>query len=93
MYSDELQHVINIQCQHKHSLSTASEWSWDSLVGIANGYELDSWGSIPGRGKRFCTLLSRLATRSIQPTKWVTGAYFVLKQPGHKADHSPPSSA
>jgi hypothetical protein len=26
---------------------------WDSSVGIATDYGLDSWGSIPGRDKRF----------------------------------------
>jgi hypothetical protein len=31
----------------------------DSSVGIATGYGLDSWGSIPSKGKRFFSILQR----------------------------------
>jgi hypothetical protein len=54
--------------------------SQDSSVGIAVGYRLGSWSSIPDNGKIFLfCVVSRL--------------FLGIKPPGREADHSPPSSA
>jgi hypothetical protein len=70
--------------------------SRDSSVGIRTGYGLDSWGSIPGRGKfSLFSIVSRLALGPTQPPiQWVLGTLSPgVKRPGRQADHSPPSSA
>jgi hypothetical protein len=73
--------------------------SRDSSVGIALGYGLDDRGSrvrfSAGTGNFFFTTASRTALRPTQPPiQWVPGALSLgVKQPGHEADHSPPSSA
>jgi hypothetical protein len=68
-----------------------------SSVGIALGYELDDWGSIPGRGVGIFlfTTASRTALGPTQPPiQWVQGALSSgVKQQAREADHSPPSSA
>jgi hypothetical protein len=65
--------------------------SQDSSVSIVTGYRLDSWGSIPDKGKIFLfSIGSRPALGLTQhPIQWV----LWVKQPGCKADHSPPSGA
>jgi hypothetical protein len=69
--------------------------SRDRSVGIATGYELDSWGLIPGMGK-IClfSTASRPDLGSTQPPiQWVPKALFLkVKRPGCEVDHSPPSS-
>jgi hypothetical protein len=60
------------------------------------GYELDGPDSIPGRGKTFLfSTASRSALGPTQPPiQWVPGALSLgVKQLGHDADHTPPSSA
>jgi hypothetical protein len=51
--------------------------SRDSSVGIATGYGLDVWGSIPGKGKIFVfSTASKLALWSSQPPiQWVPGSF------------------
>jgi hypothetical protein len=74
--------------------------SWDSSVGIATKLwagQQKSWGLTPGRGKRFFlfSVTSRLALGPTQPpVQWVLEAVSPrVKQQGHEADHSSPSSA
>jgi hypothetical protein len=63
--------------------------SRDSSVGIATGYELDGWGSIPSRVKIY-----PFSTASRTYLEWVLGTLSPrVKGLGHEADHSPPSSA
>jgi hypothetical protein len=52
----------------------------------------DSW---QGLGIFLFTTVSRMALGPTQPPiQWVLGAISLgVKQPGHEADHSPPSSA
>jgi hypothetical protein len=68
-----------------------------SSVSVVTGYRLDSQVTIPGRDKRFFvhSTVSRLALGPTQPpVQWVWGAVSLgLKQLGHEADHSPPSSS
>jgi len=54
--------------------------------------DFDSW---QGLGIFLFTIMSRLDLRPTQlPIQWVPGALSLgLKQLGHEADHSPPSSA
>jgi hypothetical protein len=64
----------------------------ENLVGIAIGYEMDGWISIPGRCKRFFLyfIVSIPIVESTQvPIQWSTG----LKRPGREAVHSSPSIA
>jgi hypothetical protein len=70
--------------------------SQDNFVGIATGYGLDDWGSIPGRCKSFLFFTAfRLALGPTQPPiQWVPealspGANWL----GHEADHSRPSNS
>jgi hypothetical protein len=77
-------------------VGVCEEVNQDSSVGIATGYGVDGWGSIPGRGKLFQISISSIA--SLKPTQspiqWVSGALSPeVKRPGSKSDHSPPSSA
>jgi hypothetical protein len=68
----------------------------DSSLGTVTGYWLDGQGSIPGRGKISpFSIASRPAMGPTQPLiQWVQGSLPpVVKRPGCKADHSPPSSA
>jgi hypothetical protein len=62
------------------------------LVGIATGYELDGWGSIPDRGKRFFPTPQRPG-RHWDPPSLVSNEYPGIKQPGRDADHSLLSNA
>jgi hypothetical protein len=51
--------------------------SQGSLAGIATGYRLDGWGSIPGRGKRiflFSTVSMLVLGPTEVPIQWVQGA-------------------
>jgi hypothetical protein len=61
------------------------------------GYELDGWGSIPGRGKIFlCSTVSKPAQGPTQPPiQWVLRVFFFtgVKRLGRETVHSPPSSA
>jgi hypothetical protein len=65
--------------------------SRDISAGIAQGYGLDSRGSIRGGGKTFLfTIASRPALGPSQPPiQWVPG----VTRPGREADQSPPFSA
>jgi hypothetical protein len=64
----------------------------DSTVGIVTGYGVDSWGSIPSRGKTFFSNPQHPDVWN--PKRPIPGALSLeSKQPGHKADHSPPSTA
>jgi hypothetical protein len=70
--------------------------SGDSSVSIVMGFGLDRWGSIPCRSKIFLfSTASRPAMGPTQPSiQWVLGVSSLrVKQLGHEADHSPPSSA
>jgi hypothetical protein len=52
-----------------------------SSVGIAMGYGIDGWGSIPGRGNRlflFSTASKRALGYTQPPVQWVSG----VKLPG-----------
>jgi hypothetical protein len=71
--------------------SYVQQGEWDSSVNIMTGYGLDGWGSIPGRGKRLFSMVSRPA---LWPTQ-NTGDFLFpqVKQPSHKSDHSLSSSA
>jgi hypothetical protein len=65
-------------------------------VGIATGYRLDGRGSILGK-ERYFSLVHSIQTGS-GPTSLLSSGYrgffpWGVKQPGHEADHSPPSSA
>jgi len=63
-----------------------------SSVGIATDYRLNGPGSNPGGDEIFCP--SRPALGPTQPpVQWVPGLSRGNLQPGHAADHSPPSSA
>jgi hypothetical protein len=55
-----------------------SYWSRESLVGIATGYGLEGWGSIPSRSKSFLYFtVPRPTLRLTQPPiKWVSEALF-----------------
>lgn len=72
-------------------------YNTDSSVGTVTDYELDEWGSIPGRHKRFFSFqVSRLALTQ-PPTEWIVGipscpGVVVVERRGHEAYHSPPSS-
>jgi hypothetical protein len=64
----------------------------DSSVGIATGYWLDGWRSIPGRGTIFLfPTESRPALGPTQPPIQCVqeAASSGVKQPGREADHSP----
>jgi hypothetical protein len=70
--------------------------SRDSSVGIATGYGLDGWVSIPSRGNIFP--FSTVSRQDLGPTQppiqWVAMDIFPgVKRPGREADHSPPRSA
>jgi hypothetical protein len=62
-------------------------------VSIRAAYELDRWGSIPGRGKRSSCIpqyLDRLWGPIQPPNQWVPGVFsLVIKLPGHEANHLP----
>jgi hypothetical protein len=66
--------------------------SQDISVGVATGYGLEGWGSIPIRGKFFSSPPAlRPTVPVIQLSPW--GLSSEIKRPGHESDHSPPSSA
>jgi hypothetical protein len=69
-------------------------WSQDSSVSIATFYRLDGLDLIPGIARFFSTA-SRLNLGLTQtPIQQVLASLFHgVKQQGHEADHSPPSSA
>jgi hypothetical protein len=72
--------------------------SWDSSVGIAIGCGLDGQGSIPSRDKRFLSAPQHQnqpwGPPSLLSTGYGGGALSTgVKQTGHEADHSTPSSA
>jgi hypothetical protein len=79
--------------------STICSWSRDSVVGVANGYELEDRGgrsSSLGRVENF--LFSTSSRPVLEPTRppiqWVPGALSPgVKRAGREADHSPPASA
>lgn len=57
----------------------------DSSVGILTGYEMDSRGSIPGKGNAFLPYLANIRTGSgAQTIQSVPG----LKRPVHETDRS-----
>jgi hypothetical protein len=72
--------------------------SQDSAVDVVTGYGLDDGGvpvSSPSRFKNFLfSALPRLILGSTHPPiQWVQGALSPgVKQPGHEADHSSPTS-
>jgi hypothetical protein len=67
--------------------------TWDSSVNIVIGYRLDGWGSVPGRGKRFFCTSSVETGSGVHPSSSPVGGLSpVVKQLGHEADYSPPSS-
>jgi hypothetical protein len=84
---------------HFHILVSPIIFMSDSSVSIVLGYGLDSWGCrvrfLAGAGNFFLfTTMSRMALRPTKPPiQWVMSSFPVVKQPGHEADHSPPSSA
>jgi hypothetical protein len=89
-----IQHVTRMQRNISKLLQKLRKR--DSSVGIATGCGLDGRGSSPDRVKIFLFLtMSIQALRPTQPPiQWVPGAISLgVKQPGHEADHSPPSSA
>jgi hypothetical protein len=47
--------------------------SWDSSVGIAMGYVLDSWGSITGRGRNLSLLHNVQTSSGDHPTSYPMG--------------------
>jgi hypothetical protein len=47
---------------------------WDISVGVATGYKLDSWGSIPGRGKKFLALHSPQTGSGVDPAAYQMGS-------------------
>jgi hypothetical protein len=64
----------------------------DSSLGIMarlRAGRLRSQSSIPGRGKRLFSVMSRLAVGSTQPSiQWVLGDVSLrVKQQGYEADH------
>jgi hypothetical protein len=82
MYYDFITHSFNAEL--------------DNSAGIATGYGLGGWGSIPGRGRKFVSIpVSRPALGPTQSsTQWVKGAVFPgVKRPGREADNWPPTSA
>jgi hypothetical protein len=74
--------------------------SWDSIVGLVTGYELDVWEAgdwVPEGSRNFLfSTSSRPSLRSTQPPiqPMGTGALSPgVKRQGCEADHSPPASA
>jgi hypothetical protein len=68
--------------------------SWDSSIGIVTGYGLDGLGLIPGSARLFSS--PQHLDSGAHPASYPmgTGALSLrVKQQGHEADHSPPSSA
>jgi hypothetical protein len=72
-------------------------FSRDSFVSKATGYRLDGQSSIPGKGKRFFFIPHSIQTScGSHPVSYTVGTKalsFGVKQLGHEADHSTPSSA
>jgi hypothetical protein len=66
-------------------LTSNSSSDWGSLISIAMGYGLDSWGSIRSRARDICLLTD--SRPALGPSQ------LGVKQQGPEADHSPPSSA
>jgi hypothetical protein len=56
------------------------------LVGIAMGYGLDGWGSVPGKCKQFSLLHSVHNGSVVGPVSYLLGTG--MKRPGREADHS-----
>jgi hypothetical protein len=67
----------------------------DSSVSIALVHGLDVHGSVPERGKRFCsTVFSPALGPTKPPLQWLLRAFSLgLKWQGSEADRSPPASA
>ena len=59
---------------------------------VATEYRLDGPGSNSGGNEIFCPSRPALGPTP-PPVKWVLGLSRGKGQPGHAADHSPPSSA
>jgi hypothetical protein len=74
--------------------ATASEKrrSWDSVVGIATGYELDD-RVVGVRVSVWSRIFSTSSRRALGPTQPPSQWVPRVKRPGHEADHSPPTNA
>jgi hypothetical protein len=80
------------------SVPTISSYSWDSSVGIATSYELDSQEigvRFPAEARDFFFEVSRPVLRpSRPPMQWVPGVVSLgVERPGRESDYSPPSNA
>jgi hypothetical protein len=69
----------------------------DISVGIATGYMLDGWGSIPGQGQ-VILIVSTTSRPALEPTQRLSNRYgdsFLgeVKRQGREADHLLSSSA
>jgi hypothetical protein len=76
---------IHVFLKSKHVTRFEDICYFMSSVGIAMGYGLDGWGSIPGRGKNFIfSIMSRPALGPTQPPiQWVPGVIsLVVKRQG-----------
>jgi hypothetical protein len=60
----------------QHTLSNCSYRNRGSSVGIVTAYELDDWGSIHGRGKRFSSTPQRPDRLWVIPIEEVMRALF-----------------
>jgi hypothetical protein len=54
----EIPNFATIKILHKQYMLVKNMMDQDSSVSTVTGYELDRWGSIPGRGKTFYLLQS-----------------------------------
>jgi hypothetical protein len=98
LHKESYFHSCVISLRGTKNIYTHFNGSRDSSVGIATGYGLDDREVevSPGRvQKLYFSKSSTLALGSTLPLiQWVTGALSPgVKQPGRKADHSPPTSA
>jgi hypothetical protein len=77
--------------------ATSHMGSWDSAVGLANGYGLDDRGVrvfSPGKGKNSLFHVIQISSGA-HPASYPMGtgdSFLGVKRPGREADHSPPTT-